>query len=702
MEQLKRKIKTRYVRLILSVIIVMMVHCTAGLAIAAELDWPRDIEVAEGTITLYQPQLESFKGDKLSARAAISFTQKGQTEPVFGAVWLDARVSTNRDTRVVTLLDVDVPQVKFPDVPIDKAEKLKIILEKEIPKWNPTISLDRLLAMLDLAEKEKRADENLKATPPKVIFVPHPAVLIVLDGQPQLSQVENSSLMRVVNTPFLITLDPTTGKYYYTVDSKWLSAASVTGPWVAEKSIPASVVALAVEEDVLSKEPSTEPIPQVIVSTEPAELIMTKGQPKYTPIDGTDLLYVSNTVSELFMHIGTQLHFVLLSGRWYASTKLTGPWSYVAADKLPVSFAKIPPDSAKGYVLAHIPGTQQATEAILETYIPQTAAVNRSEAKVVVIYDGSPKFVKIEGADMYYAVNTSYSVVRYGSMYYCCNEAVWFVAANPLGPWEPCVAVPQVIYTIPPSCPVYHVKYVYVYSYTPTVVYVGYTPGYVGCYAYGGVVVYGTGYVYRGWYGTVYYPRPVTYGYSVTYSTHTGGWSVRVGGGVGRIARSALRYEYWDHRLDDRWDHRHDHYDRAVARPADPRGAADPRGRADPRGAADPRGRADPRGAADPRGRADPRGAADPRGRADPRGVADPRGGRSNNVYADRNGSVHRKTDQGWQQRDRSGWSSSRSSRSSLDRDHTARQRGTDRTNNFNRSRGSGGTRGGSSRGRRR
>jgi hypothetical protein len=32
-----------------------------------------------------------------------------------------------------------------------------------------------------------------------------------------------------------------------------------------------------------------------------------------------------------------QLNFVLLSGRWFASTKLDGPWSYVAGDKLPTN-----------------------------------------------------------------------------------------------------------------------------------------------------------------------------------------------------------------------------------------------------------------------------------------------------------------------------------------------------------------------------
>ena len=46
------------------------------------------------------------------------------------------------------------------------------------------------------------------------------------------------------------------------------------------------------------------------------------------------------------------------------------------------------------------------------------------------------------------------------------------------------------IYTIPPSSPVYYVTYVRIYGSTPDVVYIGYTPGYLGSYySADGVVV---------------------------------------------------------------------------------------------------------------------------------------------------------------------------------------------------------------------
>ena len=75
--------------------------------------------------------------------------------------------------------------------------------------------------------------------------------------------------------------------------------------------------------------------------------------------------------------------------------------------------------------------------------------------------------------------------------------------------------VPDVIYTIPIASPLHYVTYVRVYQSSPDVVYVGYTPGYMGTVASSdGVVVYGTGYYYPAYVGTtVYVGYPPTYGY---------------------------------------------------------------------------------------------------------------------------------------------------------------------------------------------
>ena len=82
-------------------------------------------------------------------------------------------------------------------------------------------------------------------------------------------------------------------------------------------------------------------------------------------------------------------------------------------------------------------------------------------------YDGPPRFSAIGGTSMQYAVNTASTVILLDGRYYACDQGVWYEGVSPTGPWRVCASVPEVIYTIPPSSPVYGVTYVQVYSATP-------------------------------------------------------------------------------------------------------------------------------------------------------------------------------------------------------------------------------------------
>src|SRR4029077_9885813 len=102
--------------------------------------------------------------------------------------------------------------------------------------------------------------------------------------------------------------------------------------------------------------------------------------------------------------------------------------------------------------------------------------------------------------------------------YYGCENGVWFAASSPTGPWSVAAAVPDVVYTIPPSSRLYGVTFVRVYESTPDAVVAGYTPGYYGSYvAPEGVVVYGTGYAYPPWIGDAWIGAPCTYGFGAGY-----------------------------------------------------------------------------------------------------------------------------------------------------------------------------------------
>lgn len=509
----------------------------------APLEWPREI-VGDGyRVVLYQPQVESFTEDKLESRAAVSVAKEGGDAPVFGAVWVTSRVSTDREERTVTLTEIEVTAIKFPSLDEGQTDRLKQVLEDQIPKWDLVVSLDRILAGLDMAEVEKEQARNLDTTPPRVIYSEKPAVLVVLHGDPILKDVENSELQYVVNTPYFIVKDG--GTYYLKGGEYWYSSSKVTEGWTPTSSVPGEVSQLA-EKVVAEPEegegegespaegeeeaaPEDTGPPVIHVATGPAELIQSAGEPQYAAIPGTELLYMSNTESDVLMDITTQQYYILLAGRWYTSGSLDkNDWRFVSPDDLPADFASIPEDSDMSDVRPSVPGTTEAKEAVLENQIPQTAEVDRKTATVEVTYDGEPKFEPIPGTEMQYAANTDKSVLLISGKYYVCDEAIWFVGPAPKGPWEVATSVPGEVQQIPPESPVYNVKYVYIYETTPEVVYVGYTPGYTGSYVYYGTVVYGTGYWYRPWYGAYYYPRPVTWGFSVHYNPWTG-WGFSYG-----------------------------------------------------------------------------------------------------------------------------------------------------------------------------
>lgn len=515
---------------------IVLILCSTALLYGN--DWPREIPSSEGLITMYQPQIEKYSGNVLRARAAVSIIPIGKEEPVFGAVWVSCRVFTDRPTRTVKLEEMEVRKIKFPARTKADTARIAEALEEEIPQADLSFSLDFLLENIETAKKEREVAQDLETTPPKIIITDHPAVLVRIDGDPILSDIEGTTLKRVINTPYFLVEDPSVSMFYLRGGDIWFHAKAVEGPWYQTQTAPQFIVDISdqMQSDDEEDEDSTVTdivmktgkVPEIIVSTEPAELIATDGPIQLSPIEGTGLLYAGNTPGRLFLEIETQRYFVLLSGRWYSSLSLEGPWTYIASDKLPADFKKIPPGSPCDDVLADVAGTVPAREAVYDAQIPQMAEVDRSQATSQVDYDGDPQFEPVENTEMEYAVNASTAIIRVDGRYYDCDRGVWFESATPYGPWEVCVNVPEVIYTIPPRYPIYNVRYVRIYNYNDQVAYVGYTAGYTGCYVYNRTVVYGTGYRYRPWFRHKYYARPWTWGFGIHYEPWSG-WSFGAG-----------------------------------------------------------------------------------------------------------------------------------------------------------------------------
>jgi hypothetical protein len=516
--------------------------------------WPRAFETQEYEILVHQPQVDEWPNfERITFRAAISIKKKGQSESTYGAIRVSGATKISKTDRLVMIYDRKIEHATFPDANDADAKRLTAAVMAVSPSDKAiTVSLDRIIPQLDAKQVSIRQVE-VNLAPPKIIASDKPAIMVIFAGKPRFKPVAGSGIMFAINTNWDIFLDTSSSKYYLLNGKSWLTTDNIEkGTWAAATILPAALTNLPADDnwkdvrDAIPLVPAAN-VPIIFVSNEPAELIMTDGAPQFQPIPRSKLMLVANTESNLLFNTGEKQYYLLTAGRWFKAVELAGPWT-AASTSLPDDFKKIPQDSDAADMLASVPGTDEAKDAMIMASIPQKATIDRKGVTVNVTYNGTPKFIPIETTAVQYACNTPFDVFLVDSKYYCCYNAVWFTSSRSVGPWAVCDSVPAAIYTIPPTSPKYNVTYVVVYESTPTTVVVGYTAGYYGeTIASNGALVYGLGmavedsnhydyddddyYYYPPYYysygcGSYYY-----YGYG-GYVTH--GWWYGPYGGAGR------------------------------------------------------------------------------------------------------------------------------------------------------------------------
>jgi hypothetical protein len=504
----------------------------AGAAAPPPAEWPHTTPIEGGSITVYQPQATAWPNQQtLTARAAVEVDLKGKPA-IFGTVEVRGETRVDQQAGIVTFSAPQLVGSHFPSLDTGPAEQLAGALRAALAKMPPRrIPLDTILLSLHRpAETTNVAVDN---TPPRIFSSSRPASLVVFDGAPVLAPITGAPLSYAVNTNWDVVFDPEGKRWYLLIGQGWMEAPDWSGPWqeagplpAAFRQVPATADFATIHAAVPGKKLTV--VPTIFVSDKPAEIIVTDGPPAFTAIPGTALRYASNANADLFYDSSDGLYYYLTSGRWFSAPGLGGPWAFATAH-LPGDFARIPPSGPAGHVLASVPGTAAAQTAVIAAQIPRQATVKRSAASLTVAYVGTPEFRPIPGTSMTYAVNTTSQVIGVDGRFYACEQGVWFVAPAPTGPWSLADAIPPVIYTIPPSSPLYNVTYVQVYSATPEAVTYGFGAGYMMGFITAGLLVYGTGYY---WPPVVvpgrvpaYLPYPYTYAGAVLYNPATGAWA---------------------------------------------------------------------------------------------------------------------------------------------------------------------------------
>lgn len=279
---------------------------------AQGLEWPRDLAIESGVLTMYEPQVDDLKDDILSFRAAVAYKQDDGSELVFGAAWFESRVEIDRETRMVHMVHLEVTDMRFPEGSEHVQGELNEYIKAGLPSWDVDFSLDGLLTSLEAAEKEIAAAQNLNMDPPVIIYRDHPALLVYIDGDPVMKKIENSNYQSVINTPYPLIYD---GKRFYYLNAAtdvWYKSKAATGPYDFEPNPPPEIAAMVDQPE--AEEASDEVVtasnaPEIVVATTSAELIVSEGEPDFEPLVD-DLLVLKNSQSDIFMHVSAQDYYI--------------------------------------------------------------------------------------------------------------------------------------------------------------------------------------------------------------------------------------------------------------------------------------------------------------------------------------------------------------------------------------------------------
>lgn len=523
-------------------------------AIPPALAWPRQFDLGDKQLEVYQPLIEQWNGDELSGRAAVAIgpkpTSSAPTTPTYGIARFTARVVVDKPAKLAQLSNIVITSV---DVPTDKSQDTAVLsaLQSRITPQGMTFALDNLLTSFAATKQlDKEMTQPVENTPPRIVFADKPTLLVLVAGEPAPRAINGvTGFQRVINTQVLMLVDGS-GVYHLQAAGSWYQAPKIDGPWTVtaqpDPSLEAAGTMATYGDPAQTMLPANGQKPQtppaIVVSTVPTELVITAGQPEMVPVGGTSLLRVSNADHAIILDPAGNQYYVLISGRWFRGPGFAGPWAFVPGSSLPADFKKISTTDPAANALTAVPGTPQAKEAAIAATVPQTATIKR-DTELTIQYDGgTPKFEPIKGTILSYAVNTRTPVIQLDpARYYALFRGAWFVSNSPSGPWLVTDVVPAAIYTIPVSSPLHYVTYVRVYASTADAVTVGYTPGYFGVVLEpGGTVVYGTGYNCVGYIGASWYGCPWTYGYDAAFA-----WADGFGFGYDAAFGWGAMYPWW-------------------------------------------------------------------------------------------------------------------------------------------------------------
>ncbi len=264
----------------------------------------------------------------------------------------------------------------------------------------------------------------------KVIWAKPPAELILIDGDPSIESIPGTNLMFVKNTEQNLFINKSEGLYYYLSAGRWFKSKRLTGPWtsagsklsedfskIPDKS-PKAFVRVSVPGTAEAKEAVIEAqIPRKITVKRKKTTVDVEyhGKPQFKSIEGTTLAYAVNTTRDVIRY--DDKYYCCYQGVWFISKKPKGKWK--VCDTVPKEIYRIPPSNPKHnitYVDVQMYDSETVTfgytSGYTGSYVSGDTVVQGTGhhySSTVYYYNGYPN---------YYWYPYTYSTWGYSSYYY--------------------------------------------------------------------------------------------------------------------------------------------------------------------------------------------------------------------------------------------------------------------------------------------
>ena len=389
--------------------------------------YPRERIVDGNRVIVYTPQIRSWPDfSHFEAVAAIEFHPKDGSAPHYGTTVISGDTEVDLEKRLVIVTAPKVDDVTFAGTGTDAAD---VTMTNMVLRERVEVPLDMFLLYLSDDVLETPPPKGFNTAPPPIYVADSPTLLLFINGKPVLTPVEQTGLELVVNANFPVLRDTASGAYYLITGPQRLTAKKLEGPWTKATELPAGFAKIdpkgpqAAIAAAAATPMGDAPLPKVIKSAVPAELIVTEGKTAAggNPGDRRSCVHREHRQPA----VRSQRHVLLPRVGALVRDEEAGERSLeVRARTCRMRSRRFRTDHEMAEVRASVPGTVEAKTAALEALLPTRNSIAVGAAPdVKVAYGGEPKFEPIPGTQVSRAVNSGNDVILYDGSYYLCTKA---------------------------------------------------------------------------------------------------------------------------------------------------------------------------------------------------------------------------------------------------------------------------------------